>query len=143
MKRRSFIKRSCLLCAGLTAGASVLTLLEGCATAKVQKVAVVNKRINIDATLCNELQKVLVLRTDDLEYDVLLYYVSNANYSAVLLKCTHYDNPVFVNNKEVFCPSHGSKFDYTGKVLTEPATQSLKAFKTSLVNNTISIDIQP
>jgi Rieske Fe-S protein len=143
MKRRSFIKSSCLLCAGLTAGASVLTLLEGCATAKVQKVAVVNKLINIDAALCNELQKVLVLRTDDLEYDVLLYYVSNANYSAVLLKCTHYDNPVFVNNKEVFCPSHGSKFDYTGKVLTEPATQSLKAFKTSFVNNTISIQIQP
>jgi Rieske Fe-S protein len=131
------------LCAGISAGASVLTLLEGCATAKVQKVSVVNKVISIDAALCNELQKVLVLRTDDLEYDVLLYYVSNANYSAVLLKCTHYDNPVFVNNKEVFCPSHGSKFDYTGKVLTEPATQSLKAFKTSLVNNTISIDILP
>lgn len=141
MKRRSFIKRSCLVCAGLVAGTSVLTLLEGCATAKIQKVSVVNKVISIDAALCNELQKVLVLRTDDLEYDVLLYYVSNANYSAVLLKCTHYDNPVFVNNKEVFCPSHGSKFDYTGKVLTEPATQSLKSFKVKLDNQTIKINI--
>jgi Rieske Fe-S protein len=141
MKRRSFIKRSCLVCAGLAAGTSVLTLLEGCATAKIQKVSVVNKVISIDAALCNELQKVLVLRTDDLEYDVLLYYVSNANYSAVLLKCTHYDNPVFVNNKEVFCPSHGSKFDYTGKVLTEPATQSLKSFKVKLDNQTIKINI--
>ena len=141
MKRRFFIKRSCLVCAGLAAGTSVLTLLEGCATAKIQKVSVVNKVISIDAALCNELQKVLVLRTDDLEYDVLLYYVSNANYSAVLLKCTHYDNPVFVNNKEVFCPSHGSKFDYTGKVLTEPATQSLKSFKVKLDNQTIKINI--
>lgn len=141
MKRRSFIKRSCLVCAGLAAGTSVLTLLEGCATAKIQKVSVVNKVISIDAALCNELQKVLVLRTDDLEYDVLLYYVSNANYSAVLLKCTHYDNPVFVNNKEVFCPSHGSKFDFTGKVLTEPATQSLKSFKVKLDNQTIKINI--
>jgi Rieske Fe-S protein len=141
MKRRSFIKRSCLVCAGLAAGTSVLTLLEGCATAKIQKVSVVNKVISIDAALCNELQKVLVLRSDDLEYDVLLYYVSNANYSAVLLKCTHYDNPVFVNNKEVFCPSHGSKFDYTGKVLTEPATQSLKSFKVKLDNQTIKINI--
>jgi len=130
-----------LVCAGLVAGTSVLTLLEGCATAKIQKVSVVNKVISIDAALCNELQKVLVLRTDDLEYDVLLYYVSNANYSAVLLKCTHYDNPVFVNNKEVFCPSHGSKFDYTGKVLTEPATQSLKSFKVKLDNQTIKINI--
>jgi Rieske Fe-S protein len=59
----------------------------------------------------------------------------------VLLKCTHYDNPVFVNNKEVFCPSHGSKFDYTGKVLTEPATQSLKSFKVKLDNQTIKINI--
>ena len=132
-----------MVCAGMAAGVSVLTLFEGCATAKILKVTVFNKVINVDASLCNELQKTLVLRTDDLEYDVLLYYVSNANYSAVLLKCTHYDNPVFVNNKEVFCPSHGSKFDYTGKVLTEPATQSLKAFKTSFVNNTISIQIQP
>ncbi len=130
-----------MVCAGLVAGTSVLTLLEGCATAKIQKVSVVNKVISIDAALCNELQKVLVLRTDDLEYDVLLYYVSNANYSAVLLKCTHYDNPVFVNNKEVFCPSHGSKFDYTGKVLTEPATQSLKSFKVKLDNQTIKINI--
>ena len=130
-----------MVCAGLVAGTSVLTLLEGCATAKIQKVSVVNKEISIDAALCNELQKVLVLRTDDLEYDVLLYYVSNANYSAVLLKCTHYDNPVFVNNKEVFCPSHGSKFDYTGKVLTEPATQSLKSFKVKLDNQTIKINI--
>ncbi|MEN9346271.1 MAG: hypothetical protein RLZZ60_1740 [Bacteroidota bacterium] len=130
-----------MVCAGLAAGTSVLTLLEGCATAKIQKVSVVNKVISIDAALCNELQKVLVLRSDDLEYDVLLYYVSNANYSAVLLKCTHYDNPVFVNNKEVFCPSHGSKFDYTGKVLTEPATQSLKSFKVKLDNQTIKINI--
>lgn len=130
-----------MVCAGLAAGTSVLTLLEGCATAKIQKVSVVNKVISIDAALCNELQKVLVLRTDDLEYDVLLYYVSNANYSAVLLKCTHYDNPVFVNNKEVFCPSHGSKFDFTGKVLTEPATQSLKSFKVKLDNQTIKINI--
>ena len=130
-----------MVCAGLVAGTSVLTLLEGCATAKIQKVSVVNKEISIDAALCNELQKILVLRTDDLEYDVLLYYVSNANYSAVLLKCTHYDNPVFVNNKEVFCPSHGSKFDYTGKVLTEPATQSLKSFKVKLDNQTIKINI--
>ena len=141
MKRRSFIKHSCMVCAGMAAGASVLTLFEGCATAKILKVNVVNKVINVDATLCNELQKTLVLRTDDLEYDVLLYYLSNANYSAVLLKCTHYDNPVFVNNKEVFCPSHGSKFDYTGKVLTEPATQALKTFKVNLDNQTIKINI--
>ena len=139
MKRKTFIKQSGMMCAGLMAGSSIIGLMQGCATAKVHKVIVKNKLIEIDSQLCNELQKVLVLRSEDLDYDVLLYCINANQYSAVLLKCTHYDNPVFVNNKEVFCPSHGSKFDFTGKVLIEPATVNLKAFKTSIVNQKITI----
>ena len=81
----------------------------------------------------------IIVRSSTLSYDDLVNKTDDAHYTAILMQCTHYDNPVFANNKEIFCPSHGSKFDFSGKVKIEPANVNLKSYRTELKENTITI----
>lgn len=139
MDRKKFIKTGCSLCVGSMAGFSALSLLESCATGKIVKTEAVNNRLFVDKSSFSQGQSFVIVRASQLNYDVLLNQVEESKYTAVLLQCTHYDNPVYANNKEIFCPSHGSKFDFSGKVLKEPATVSLKSYRTEINNNQITI----
>ena len=141
MERRHFIKQSCTVCMGLMAGVSVITLMDACATGKIVKSEAVNNQISVNVSEFKPEQSFVLVRASTLNFDILLHKDSDTSYTALLMQCTHYDNPVFANNKEIFCPSHGSKFDFSGKVLKEPATQNLKTYKTELNNSVITINI--
>lgn len=124
---------------GLMAGVSIVTLMDACATGKIVKSEAVNNVISVNVSDFKPESSFVLVRASTLNFDILLHKDSDTSYTALLMQCTHYDNPVFANNKEIFCPSHGSKFDFSGKVLKEPATQNLKHYKTELNTSVISI----
>lgn len=129
------------MCIGAMAGISALTLLESCASGKILKLEPQNNVLTVLKSEFTAEQNIVMLRTNQLNFDVLLYKKSETEYSALLMQCTHYDNPVFANKKEIFCPSHGSTFTFEGKVLKEPATQNLKTYKTQIDHNSIKINL--
>lgn len=126
---------------GVMAGVSIITLMDACATGKIIKTDVVNNELKVNVSDFKPEQSFVLVRAASLNFDILLHKDSDTAYTALLMQCTHYDNPVFANNKEIFCPSHGSKFDFSGKVLKEPATQNLKQYKTSVSDAVVTIQI--
>ncbi|WP_377116727.1 QcrA and Rieske domain-containing protein [Mucilaginibacter litoreus] len=82
----------------------------------------------------------LVLRTKQLEYDILL--IKNAeNYKALYLRCTHEGVGLTPAANKIFCSAHGSVFDLDGKVVKEPALRPLQSYPTELINNQIIIHL--
>lgn len=59
-----------------------------------------------------------------------LYKDNNGNLFAVKPYCTHLGCELSWNNLEKTwdCPCHGSRFDYMGKIITEPTTKNLEIF---------------
>lgn len=80
----------------------------------------------------------LIVRPKDYNDDILLIKTPN-DYKAVLLVCTHEDFPLNANDKGIFCAAHGSKFNFDGEVIREPALKPLKKFKTEIKDNNINI----
>lgn len=142
MKRKEFIKDGCNLCLGAIAGMSLLTMLDSCASGKIVKAEVMNDELKVLKSSFSPEQSYVLVRANSLNYDLLLNKRSEAEYTALFMQCTHYDNPVFANKTEIFCPTHGSKFDFTGKALKEPATQNLKSYKTTINNDHIIIHLK-
>ena len=57
-------------------------------------------------------------------------------------KCTHAGAPTALQGTELLCPAHGSVFDsQTGRVITGPAVEPLKSYRTVEVNGEIRIVI--
>ncbi|MGZ4038554.1 MAG: QcrA and Rieske domain-containing protein, partial [Bacteroidia bacterium] len=57
------------------------------------------------------------------------------------MQCTHYSQPLAANAKSIFCPAHGSQFDFEGRVLKDPATQPLRKFEVNTDNNALIINL--
>lgn len=141
MERRTFIKKGCVFCVGAMAGISLLTLAESCATGKIVKKEALDNKITVPATDFVPGESFIIVRAPSLSYDILLHRKQDDSYNALFMQCTHYDNPVYANKKEIFCPSHGSKFDFNGNVTKEPASRNLKQFRTEKNNQDIIIYI--
>ena len=139
MERRDFIRKSCTLCLGAMAGISVLTLAESCASGKIVKREAQDNKITVAVTDFGPEDPFIIVRAQSLSFDILLHRNQDDSYNALYMQCTHYDNPVYANKKEIFCPSHGSKFDFNGHVTKEPATRNLKQFRTEKNNQDIII----
>ncbi len=139
--RRDFLKSGCTACLLVASGAS---LLEGCASAlpmvKVPDTA--DKQVKVDASnfIPGKVDK-LVIRSKQLENDILLIKHSDTDYRALYLKCTHEGVNLNATNNRIYCNSHGSSFDLEGNVLKEPALRPLKKFTTQVANNQIIIHI--
>lgn len=87
--------------------------------------------------------KLLVVRAPGLDFDVLLVKKADNNYTALLMKCTHQDNPLTATSSGLFCPSHGSSFDLEGRVTKEPALAPLRKYNTTITDNNITIHLKP
>lgn len=83
--------------------------------------------------------KVLIVRNEQTVFDILLVKISDTNYNALLMQCTHQDNPLTATKSGLFCSAHGSTFDLQGNVTKEPALSPLKKFKTEVNNSFIEI----
>ncbi len=82
-----------------------------------------------------------IIRVQHYGYDIALRKESGENYVALLLRCTHAENPLISKGSDFFCDLHGSNFDKNGKVTKGPAEQPLKKLSTERVSDNIIITV--
>lgn len=140
MKRRNFIKVSCTLCVGVGAGLGMMELFTSCSQMPIYKTDIVDKTIKIPESLFAESQFQRI-RPKGLGYDIGLKKEDDGNYQALLLRCTHADNPLTVTGNGYVCNLHGSRFDSKGNVLQGPAETPLKSYSVAVANGEILIKL--
>ncbi len=123
-------------------GLGISSAMSSCGTAMgVYKVNPENNQLKVPVTSFSPGQKMIIVRSPSLQYDVLLLKLASADYRAIYMRCTHRDNPLTVNDKGIYCTEHGSAFDLQGNVTREPALQPLKKFETTVESENIIIFI--
>lgn len=139
MERRKFIKNSCLMC---LAGMSMEMLLQSCGTSKVyNSKAQVKDTVEVPLTEFTPENNYVIVRTEGIDYDILVVKKENS-YKALLLMCTHFPNPIYASKNKISCNQHGSSFDFEGNVVNGPATQQLKSYPTSVVDQQVVIHLK-
>ena len=139
MERKEFIKKSCTLCVLLGAG-SLIATLDSCASLPIFKVDVKDNKVAIPVALFEQ-QDMQIIRPRGNEYDVALHKNADGTYTALLLTCTHAENPLSSTGNGFVCNLHGSTFDKNGAVTMGPAEHPLKRYPTTIVNNEIIIKL--
>src|SRR5205085_11902384 len=138
MERRNFIKKGCVDCMAFM-GAGIL--LESCSTAlPLVKTSPANKSLLVPLNKFSDKGNLVIVRSPALENDILLIK-NETGYKALYLKCTHEGVGLTATDKKIFCPSHGSIFDFDGKVVKEPALRALTVFHTETTNENVIIHL--
>lgn len=143
MERKEFIRSCGYACLGVM-GLSVL--LEGCAPAKYLQVTPEGNLLKIArkdliSSKNNKSLRHVVVKTNAVNYPIVLYRFSDTDFSALLLECTHQGTELTVNGDLLSCPAHGSEFSNRGDIIQGPAEQKLKNYKVSVDNEYIFIHL--
>lgn len=137
--RRKFIKDSCTACLGFMAFSSVASLLSSCASLRVYSATIQNDLLQIPLESIHPEEKMKIIRSKTLAYDVLLILKEDKMHKAFLMKCSHQDNILVANKNGMSCNLHGSTFDLNGNVITGPASKPLQNLKTETNSESITI----
>lgn len=141
MERKEFIKASCSLCILLGAGA-LISSLDSCGTSlAVYKTDIQDNKVTVPVSLFTSQQELQIVRARGYEYDIAVRKSADNIYTALLLTCTHAENPLNSTGSGYICNLHGSTFDKTGAVTKGPAEHPLKSFTTSVINDTVVIKL--
>ncbi len=145
MDRKEFIK----VCGGTCLGLLGITLLNQSCTGThyVQglsadnKLSVLKTEFKIIKQNKPDYRKYIVVKTDKLEFPIIVYRKDENSYEALLLKCTHQGIELNVNGDILSCSAHGSEFSNKGEVIQGPADQKLKSFPVLTDEKNIYIQI--
>ncbi len=88
-------------------------------------------------------EKSILLNHPELEYPISLLRIDEANYSALLMSCTHQRCATEWNKDHYVCPCHGSRFTETGAVIRGMAQENLKSFPVEILENRIIVKLSP
>ena len=83
----------------------------------------------------------IIVTNDKLEFPIYLYRVSETQYNALWMKCSHQGSELQASGDHLYCTSHGSEFDKRGKVTQGPAEKDLRTFSVTVVADKIMIDL--
>ncbi|GHN01834.1 hypothetical protein WSM22_33230 [Cytophagales bacterium WSM2-2] len=146
MNRREFISTTCFTCIG---GTSLSALLTSCGSTKYVNGALETSGISIPLSEFVYEQKgkllsrqFVVVHHDELEFPIYVYKISENSYSALWMKCTHQGSELNASGDHLYCSSHGSEFDKTGKVTHGPAEKSLRSFPVTTTIDKIIIELK-
>lgn len=143
MNRRDFINAACIACAG----AGMSWLLQACSSNRYISDYTINEnKLTVKkasfTTIKNEKEvqrKYILLKPEQLQFPVVLYKVSESEYRAVLLQCTHQGCELTAYENMMVCPCHGAEFNTKGEVTQGPAEINLKSFMATQDNENIYI----
>ena len=142
MERREFVRKCGIGCLGILASNS---LLYGCAGTRFVYGNIEGSFLSINEdTFLKENQEYLkhvVVQNDALQYPVVVFRLTDDNYKALLMKCTHQGTELQVFGDRLQCPAHGSEFTNTGSVQNGPADSALRNFPVIKESKTIKIDL--
>lgn len=140
MERRSFLKEACRVC---LLGNSLATALASCSptlSSQISRPEIKENKIQIPLSLFNN-HSFQVISPLKYPYEISLEKKAENDYVALLLRCTHFNNPLTVSGNGFTCSLHGSKFDQAGIVLKGPAEQSLQRLSTRVVKDQLWIQL--
>jgi Rieske Fe-S protein len=146
MNRKEFLKLSCGACLSL-AGLSML--LEGCGGVHYVQGTSIDSRLRLaksDFVVIKKeettYRRYVVTGTDTLDYPIVVYRLSDVDYIALLLRCSHQGTELNVHGDLLVCPAHGSEFNDKGEVVQGPAERNLRAFPVTADQNYVYIQLQ-
>jgi nitrite reductase/ring-hydroxylating ferredoxin subunit len=140
--RREFLADACRLCAVITTAGFATTFLEGCNSLQVVTATVADNTLKVPLTAFTEKSQILV-RSKKTAYDIFVNKKSAGDYTALLMECTHEQQPLTASGSALFCASHGSKFDLEGNVLLAPATKKLVRYPVTANDTELTIELKP
>lgn len=145
MRRRKFLEVACLGCVG---GAAIITSMESCTTSQYVTGSIKNNIVQIkksDFTVIKKDQEVqrsfVLVRFESLPFPICVYKISETEYVALYMECTHQGCELNAYQAQLVCQCHGSEFDNKGNVLEGPADAPLKQFTTQTDEQNIYIKI--
>jgi cytochrome b6-f complex iron-sulfur subunit len=146
MDRKNFIKTCGFACLGTSAMAAIL---QSCATTNYfAKSTVNNKIITLKKTEFISIEKdktiqrkYVLVKPEQFNFPICIFKLSDTEYSAVLMECTHSSCELHNQGDFLQCPCHGSEFSNKGIVQNPPAEHNLKTFLIKLDNENIYIKI--
>jgi Rieske Fe-S protein len=123
------------MCIALGAGVG---LLEGCGSPQAFECALTGGALTVPLSLFRTAEFQLV-RSDALQYDVGVRKERDGEFIALLMCCTHVENPVSRKGDGFECTLHGSRFDAAGSVLRGPAQKALQVLRTEMDRESLRI----
>jgi len=139
MHRRSFIATTCLACIGAGSGA-LAGLLSSCAASDVITGELVGGQIRVPLPPPGEAQ-VHIVRANGFPDTIALVRQPGGGFHALVLRCTHADNPLQQSGGGFSCSLHGSRFDADGNVTRGPARRPLRRLETAVDQGAIVISV--
>lgn len=115
------------------------TLLSSCGPTKTAayRAPVLDGKISVPLAAL-EADGSKVVRPAGWDYDVAVHR-NGDQYEALLLRCTHMENPLFPSGNGWVCHQHGSLFDADGRVRKGPAEKALYRYRTEVVGENLII----
>jgi len=84
----------------------------------------------------------IIVKNASLQFPIYLYKISDEDYSAILMKCSHQGNELQAAGDHLHCPAHGSEFNNRGVVSHGPAEENLRTFKVTPTGDKLFIDLR-
>ncbi len=84
----------------------------------------------------------LIVYHEILKYPVCVYRITDREYRALWMRCTHQGTELQVFGDRLQCPAHGSEFDSSGIVRNGPAAMALRSFPVRIENNQLKISLK-
>ena len=136
--RRDFIKKTASASAMLCCGLSGASLLQSCGSVRQITAKIKDRSIHVSKTEFTD-NAFVVVSNMALPAPIYLYKVSEEEYTAFLMLCTHNDCELEATSRMLVCPCHGSEFDLKGNVTEGPAEKPLMEFDVVVGENEIKI----
>jgi len=138
--RRDFIMKTAGVSAFLCCGMAGTSLLQSCGSVKQITAEIKDRSIRIGKAEFAD-NTYLVIANMALPAPIYLHKVSEEEYTAFLMLCTHNDCELEATSKMLVCPCHGSEFDLKGEVTEGPAEKPLMEFDVVVSEKEIRIDL--
>src|SRR4051812_46347856 len=139
MNRRHFIVHSCAACLG---AAIIPGMLSSCTATRYINGVLVKDGLTVSTDEFRIKKKdqvhyrsFIIARHESLQYPVCIYRLSETEYTALWMRCTHQGAELQASGDQLQCPAHGSAFNSRGQATSGPAAGSLRSFPVTLNNN--------
>ena len=120
------------------------TLMSGCALTKHYSIPLVDGKIDIPLSHFTDAKgkqiDSIIVQNEQLKHPIFIHRLEGNQFNALWMQCPHQGAELQAFGDKLVCPAHGSEFDIHGKVLSPPANENLRQFKT--ITNSSSLTIQ-
>jgi Rieske Fe-S protein len=122
----------------LIGGGMLMSEFTSCSSQPAYKAAIRDNTLTVPLSLFAE-SDLQIIQPENFGYNIALKKGTDGSFNALVLRCTHADNPLTYAGNDYRCTLHGSRFDIEGEVTRGPAQISLQHLRTKLTGDTISI----